>query len=83
MSEFVLSAWVAGGEAAEMVDHETSNIWVDPDVAVNNPDYVTLCFAISSTHISDLGIRPQVVCFAMVAREIGIFLLDEDLGVKG
>lgn len=87
MDELVLLFPLAGGvvwgcETAEEIDHVASGRGADPDVAVYDPQYISLCFSIAPAHIPDLRIWPKVVDLPIMAREIWVFLLYQYLSVK-
>ena len=80
MHEFVFSA--VGREAAETIDHAAAYAPADPDIAVDDPDDVALGLAVSTAHVPDLGVRAQVVCISISAREIRILLFHQDLRIE-
>jgi hypothetical protein len=58
--------------------HSTCYTTSDPDVAIDNPDYVAYCFAVSSTHVSDFGVRARRV----LGIESGVFIFNQESGIE-
>lgn len=58
VDEFVVSLSSLGivSVAAQLVDHSRTCTGVDPDVAVDDPYDVALCFSVGSAHVSDLRV---------------------------
>ena len=54
-------------QTAEEIDHTASGERTDPDVAVDNPYYISLCFSVAPAHVPDLRVRPKVVYSSLVA----------------
>ena len=54
-------------EAAKAINHVPAYTPTDPNIAVDDPDDVSLCLAIAPAHVPDLGVRAQVVGITMFA----------------
>ena len=54
-------------EAAEAINHVPTYAPTDPDVAVDDPDDISLRLAIAPTHVPDFRVRAQVVGITMLA----------------
>ena len=83
VNELVLSPFISGAEATELVDHETCDNFADPDIAVDDPYYVSFCFSVSSAHIPDLWVRSQVFFLAILTCEVWVFFFNENMGLEG
>ena len=68
---------------AKTVYHQAGNAGTHPDIAIDDPQYITLGFPVCSAHVADLRIRTQVVYAAIMPAEVGVFILHEDLRIKG
>ena len=80
------SAFAAIGhrvKSAETVHHQAGNAGADPDIAVNDPQYIALGFTVCSAHVADLRIRTQVVLATIMPAEVRVFILHQDLCIKG
>lgn len=80
MDEFVGTATL---KATESVDHASSDSFCNPDIAVENPDervWRAFGFSVSTTHVTDLGVRPKLGEGSLL--QLGVVLLDEDLDVE-
>lgn len=81
VNQFVRRRWLfvgGGGEPAQPVDHAATDSPTDPDIAVDDPDQVSLGLAVRSTHVSDLGIGPEPRPVALLFGCLIVLLLDED-----
>lgn len=67
MDEFVFPARCSRRKAAEKVYHAACDWWSDPDVAVYDPDNVSLCFSVCPAHVPYLGVGPEVGDSAIAA----------------
>ena len=65
MHEFIFSP--IRREAAEAINHIPAYAPTDPDVAIDDPDDISLRLAIATAHIPDLGVWAQVVGITMFA----------------
>lgn len=70
-----------GAEAAEPVDHAPCDVLGDPDVAVERPEDIALGLPEGPTHVSDLGIRADLIGGVLVI-EVRVLRFDKDAGVE-
>lgn len=68
-------------EAAKSIDHVRACAAWDPNVAVDDPDYISLRGPVAGAHVTDFGVRAQIML--ALAIEVWVFVFDEDLGVEG
>jgi hypothetical protein len=68
--------------SAELVHHSSSNSLSHPDIAVSNPNDISLGLPIPSTHIPDLGVRAKFTSFPSMAAQTEILLFDKYLRIE-
>lgn len=67
MHEFIFLAWSCRCEAAEEIHQSSCHQGADPDVAIDNPYYITFCLPVCSVHVPDLRVWTQVRCKAIAS----------------
>lgn len=83
MDEFIVRALSAiSSEPAELVDHSTGDALSHPYVAVDDPDDVAFCLAVTAAHVADLGVGAKVRGLSATTAEVGVFFLNEDMHVE-
>ena len=85
MHKLVLSRPSIGrcrSEATQLIYHDPTHVRTDPYIAVYQPQNVSSCFPVRTTHIPNFRIRAEVLHASSRAGKIGIFIFHKDLGVK-
>jgi len=80
MYEFELLCHAIFIEATKLIYHAAGNTFTDPDIAIDDPYQVALCFSIGTTHISNFRIRSKIQ--STLGLESRVIIFDRDLSIK-
>ena len=64
------------GVAAELVDHFCTGTWIDPNVTVDDPYYISFGFFVRPAHVPDLGVGAE-----LPSPDCEIIFFDEKFGI--
>ena len=71
---FLFPRGIGARETAEEINHVASGKGASPDVAIDNPYYISLCLSVTPTHVPDLRVWPEIVALPIATRKIRIFI---------
>jgi len=69
-------------ETAKEINHVASGEGTGPNVAVDNPYYISLCLPVTPTHVPDLRVRPEIVALPIATRKIRVFIFYQNFRIE-